>query len=323
MKTLATSLLQELLSQQRKSVNHYFDTLDLTKVESIFEACFQCTGLIVLTGVGKSGIIAEKIAMTLLSTGTRALFLPPTNLLHGDIGMIGSEDLVMMLSKSGDSKELIELLPHLRRKGARVISVVSDEGSRLERGADLSVLLPVEKELCPYDVAPTTSTAAQLLFGDLLGVALMKEKGFTLENYAQNHPSGALGRKVTLTVAELMKKGKELPLCKAEDRLFDGIVELSAKQCGCLIAVTKEGALDGVFTDGDLRRALQEEGPSAMEKTIGEWMTRSPIVVKPESLALEALHTMQGKRFVTVAPVVEKGCVIGLIRMHDIIHEGK
>lgn len=322
MESLTTSLLQDLFDEQRSYVNHFFETLRLEEVERVFAACLACKGLIVLTGVGKSGIIAEKIAMTLISTGTRALYLPATNLLHGDIGAVSSEDLVMMLSKSGDSQELIDLLPHLRRRGAQVIGVVSNEGSRLARGADLSVVLPVEKELCPYDLAPTTSTAVQLLFGDVLAMALMKEKGFSLEDYAGNHPSGAIGRKITLTVEELMKKGEEMPLCSGGDRLLDKIVELSDKKCGCLMALTDEGGLEGIFTDGDLRRALQSYGPGAMDMPIRELMTPSPITVAPEILAHEALARMQEKRYVMVAPVVNNGQVVGLIRMHDIIHEG-
>jgi arabinose-5-phosphate isomerase len=319
---MQTEQLQDLYDQQRQYVNHFFDHLDLSKVEQILTLCLECKGLLIWTGVGKSGIIAEKIAMTLISTGTRALYLPTLNFLHGDIGGVREEDIVMLLSKSGQTQELLELIPHLRRKGCKIVAVVSEVDGALAKAADHCVLLPVEKELCPFDLAPTTSTAIQLLFGDLLAMALMRQKNFSLEDYAGNHPSGAIGRKITLTVRDLMKTGGDLPICRKGDRLVDVIVELSDKKCGCLLVVDGAMGLEGIFTDGDLRRALQVSGAQTLDKTMEELMSSHPICVHPDLLAIDALRTMQAKRYVTMTPVVENKRLVGLLRMHDIIHQG-
>lgn len=318
---LATSLIQSLFSQQKQYIDSFFKYLDLDEVEKVLALCMQCKGLIVLTGVGKSGIIAEKIAMTLISTGSRALYLPAFNFLHGDIGAVGRDDVVLMLSKSGQTKELVELVPQLKKRGSLVIAAISDGESPLSRLADSKVVLPVEKELCPFDLAPTISTAVQLLFGDLLSIALMKEKGFSIEEFAGNHPSGAIGQKVECFVGDLMKSGEDLPICRGEDRLVDVIVELSNKRCGCLLVLSEEERLLGIFTDGDLRRALQLEGALVLEKTMQELMSKDPIVMNPKELAHSAMQKMQEKKYVMMAPVVEEDRVVGLIRMHDIIHK--
>lgn len=317
-----TTVLQSLVEQQRQFVNSFFDQIDLQQIEQVVHACMECKGLIVLTGVGKSGIIAEKIAMTLTSTGSRALYLPAANFLHGDIGGMTKDDLVFMLSKSGETRESLELIPHIRRKGSKIITIISELHSSLAKKGDLAIYLPVEKELCSYDLAPTTSTSVQLLFGDLIAMALMREKGFTLEQFAENHPAGAIGKKITLFASDLMKTGGELPLCSPDDKLVDMIVELSNKRCGCLLVISPDQTLLGIFTDGDLRRALQIHGPAVLERKMGELMTKSTIFVEPDDLAYQALKKMQSVRFVTVAPVLENQKVVGLIRMHDIVHKG-
>lgn len=317
-----TTLLQSLIEQQRQFVNYFFDQIDLQQIEQVIEACLGCKGLIVLTGVGKSGIIAEKIAMTLTSTGSRAIYLPAANFLHGDIGAVTKDDLLLMLSKSGETRELLELIPHIRRKGTKIVTAISDPSSLLAKKGDLTIYLPLEKELCSYDLAPTTSTSVQLLFGDLLAMALMRDKGFTLEQFAENHPAGSIGKKITLSVSDLMKKGEDLPTCGPDAKLVDVIVELSNKRCGCLLIISPDHTLMGIFTDGDLRRALQKHGAMVLERKMGELMTKSTIFVQPDDLAYQALKTMQSVRLVTVAPVIENQKVVGLIRMHDIVHKG-
>lgn len=322
MQRAATLGLQELLQQQRQYVNHFFEHLHLPRVEEVLEACLQCRGFLVLTGVGKSGIIAEKIAMTLISLGTRALFLPSINFLHGDIGALSPEDIVLMLSKSGETRELLELVPYIRARGTKIISLVSEGESRLAKASDLFVELPVEKELCPFDLAPTTSTTVQLLFGDLLAIALMQEKKFGLEAYASNHPAGAIGKRITLRVEELMKKGNELPLCHLEDRLIDLLVELTNKRLGCLLVVGHDEQLKGIFTDGDLRRALQQSGGEVLNQKMKDLMHTNPIQVAPQDLLYDAVKKMQGARYVMMAPVTDQGRVVGLIHMHDIVQAG-
>ncbi len=315
-------MLKNIFEEQRLYLNHFFDEMNSAQAQAFFEACLQCSGLIVFTGVGKSGLIAEKIAMTLISTGTKALYLPPTNFLHGDLGIITDKDLLVLISKSGETEELLTLLPFARRRQVRLLSIVSNPNSRLARECDVTIHLPVKKELCPFDLAPTTSTAVQLLFGDALAVALMKAKSFSLNEYALNHPSGTIGKKITLTVGDLMFKGDQIPFCRPEDRLIDTLVELSNKKCGCLVIADPELRLLGVFTDGDLRRALQKHGPQILESPMDALMTCTPITVSKDTLAWEARKIMQGDRWVLVTPVVDEQKVVGIIRMHDIVQAG-
>jgi arabinose-5-phosphate isomerase len=317
-------MLREIFQEQRRLLDHYFAHLDAPAAEAFLRACLKCQGLLVFTGVGKSGIIAEKIAMTLVSTGTKALYLPPVNFLHGDIGILTENDLLIFLSKSGETEELLNLVPHARRRRTPILSLVSNPRSRLAQASDLFVCLPVEKELCPFGLAPTTSTTAQLLFGDALAVGLMAEKKITAEDFARSHPRGALGKKLTLTVKDLMLKGDQVPFCHPGERLIDVLVELSNKKCGCLLVVDRKKHLLGVFTDGDLRRALQSQGSSALTHPVETLMTVAGLTTTQDTMAWDAMKLMQHdpNRWVMVLPVVEEGCVVGILRMHDIINVG-
>lgn len=314
-------MLGSLFTDQRRYINTFFDALDLVQADLVLQKMLDCKGSLILTGVGKSGHIAEKIAATLVSTGTRARFLSSGHALHGDIGFISKDDLLIAFSKSGESKELLDLFPYAQKKGAGTIAIVSQVDSRLARLAELSIVLPVEKELCPYNLVPTTSTAVQLLFGDCLAVALMKAREFSLDDLALNHPAGFLGRKITLKVADLMLKGEKLPLSTENRRLLDVLHELSAKQCGCLVVVDDALHLRGIFTDGDLRRALEKKGRSAFDEPVGSFMTRFPRVISPGDLVCEAMKKMEEnvKSPITVLPVIQENQVVGLIRMHDIL----
>jgi len=235
------------------------------------------------------------------------------------MGMLRDDDLVFFLSKSGESGELLALVPHLQN---HLVVATSNPNSRLANAADHVVTLPIEKELCPYDLAPTISTSVQLLFGDLLAMAIMREKKISLTSYANNHPSGTIGKKATLLVEDLMKKGGDIPLCSPDDTLMDVIVELSNKKCGCLVIVSKEKHLLGIFTDGDLRRSLSQEGAKVLEKKMEHLMTPHPITASPKDLVYQTMKRMQEDRLIMMAPVVEEEQVVGLIHIHDIIHEG-
>ena len=287
------NMLPELLKEQRQNIDHYFDQLDLNQVNAAVRECLNTKGLIIFTGVGKSGIIAEKIAMTMISTGTKALYLPPTNFLHGDIGILSENDLFVLMSRSGETEELLNLVPFARKRGTRLLGVVSNPHSRLAKQCDLFVNLPFIKELCPFDLAPTTSTSIQLLFGDMLAIALMRAKGFELSSYALNHPSGAIGKKISVTVEELMLKDEQVPLAKPEDRLIDVLVELSNKKRGALLIVDQHKTFLGIFTDGDLRRALQNQGSDVLEKQLQDLMTKTALTVNKDALAWDALKIMQ------------------------------
>jgi arabinose-5-phosphate isomerase len=317
-------VLREIFKDQRKHLEYFFDHLDEEQAESVFNLCANIKGFLVLTGVGKSGLVAEKIAMTLVSTGTKALYLPSINFLHGDIGIVSSDDCVILLSKSGETEELLHLVPFIRKKGAKLVALVSNSQSRLAQQADVALSLPVEKELCPFDLAPTISTEVQLLFGDVLTMALMKHKGFTLDSYGENHPSGTIGKKATIKVSQIMIHGQSLPLCLPSQKLQEVLPEFSSKRLGCILIVDEQNKFQGIYTDGDLRRSLLALGSEVMRKTIGELMTRSPISTQREVLAWDALKLMQKdpQRWIMVLPVIEGEQVVGLVRMHDIIHTG-
>lgn len=317
-------MLKDLFNDQFRHLTHYFEKIDQARASEMVDVCAETKGILVFTGVGKSGIIAEKIAMTLISTGTKALYLPAMNFLHGDIGIVSENDCVIMISKSGETEELVNLLPYLQKRGAKTIAWVSNLQSRLGVQADLSILLPVEKELCPFDLAPTISTEVQLLFGDVFTIAIMKKKGFTLGSYGENHPSGTIGKKATIAVKDLMVPLEKLPICHPSKTLQEVLPEFSGKRLGCVIVSDEKKAFQGIFTDGDLRRALQSHGPSVMEKKLSDLMTRTAITTHTHEMAWDALKMMQKdpKRWIMMLPVLNGAQIVGLIRMHDIIHAG-
>lgn len=312
-------MLTELFSDLRAYLNSFFQEVSLESAETILQKLISCQGMIFLTGVGKSGHIAQKIAATLISTGTKAMYLCPNRAVHGDLGLISAKDTVLFLSKSGETEELLYLLLAIQERNATTIAIVSQIESQLAKKAHFSIYLPVQKEICPYNLAPTTSTIIQLIFGDCLAVALMKKREFSLHHFASNHPGGLIGRKIGFKVSDLMLKNEKIPLCKPTDTLIDTLHELSAKKCGCLL-VENEGKLCGIFTDGDLRRTIETHGKDGLTTEIGKLMTTAPRSISPHSLAFEALDQMEAnERPVTVLPVVENGKLLGLIRMHDIL----
>jgi len=317
--------LKNLFDKERSYLNDFFDSIDLEAVDQVLEILINCKGLIVLTGVGKSGLIAKKIAVTMTSTGTRAIFLSPTNALHGDLGILKSDDVFVILSKSGETDELLNLIPFVRNRGVKIIGIASRPMSRLAKAADVALSLPEEKELCPYDMAPTTSTTIQLIVGDILAISMMQRKNISIGEFAESHPAGRLGKRTILKVSDLMLTGKAIPVCGPENKLVDTLVELSNKQCGCVVVLDGAGLLLGIFTDGDLRRALQEKGSLALETKIADVMVRSPRTIAPEKLAWDAMKAMESdqKHPITVLPVITKErTLVGLIKMHDIVQSG-
>jgi arabinose-5-phosphate isomerase len=316
--------IKSFFEEQRKYLNYFFDHLEIAKAEEILSAFLKCEGSLIFTGVGKSGIIAQKLSATFLSIGIKAFFLPPIDALHGDLGVLSEKDLLILLSKSGETEELLKMLPYVRKKKARVVSFVSNPKSKLAKDSDISITLPLLRELCPFNLAPTTSTTLQLLFGDVLAIAMMRKKNFTLDDFALNHPSGMIGKKITLLVKDLMLQGEAMPLCSPEDLLMDVLCVLSEKRCGTLLVVDEKKRLKGIFTDGDLRRSLHAQGGDVLQKKMRQIMTDSARSTSQDRLAVEAMKQMEEdpNRLITVLPVLQDGTVVGILRMHDILQAG-
>ena len=318
-------MLKDILNKQFECTQHYFNSLNIPDAEKFVELLLNCEGMIFFSGVGKSGLVAKKIAFTMVSTGNRDFYLSTTDAVHGDLGMLSSKDVFVVLSKSGESDELIHLLPAIRNKGATILGIICNPSSRLAAGCDYSINLPCDRELCPFDMAPTTSTTAQLMFGDLLTIALMVRKKFGLNEYALNHPSGRIGKRITLKVKNLMLTGSHIPICGPEEDLMSVLEELSDKRCGCVLIVDEHKHLLGIFMDGDLRRALQKYGKEILNAPIKNLMTLNPMWVGSDTFAWDALKLMEANpnHRITVLPVLGEGDeVVGLLHLHDIIQSG-
>ena len=285
-------------------------------VEELCTNIFNCKGKIFITGVGKSGHIANKIAATLSSTGTPSFFIHPAEALHGDLGMIEKKDAILAISKSGESKEICELIPAIKLKKINLYSITENIDSTIAQASKTHILVKVKREACPNDLAPTSSTTVTLALGDAIAVALLKAKGFTSEDFAKSHPGGKLGKKLTLRVKDLMVPIKKAAVLKDTDSLKDLIFEVSAKKQG--IALVKKGAkIIGVFTDGDLRRQLKKN--IQIEKVrLNTVIAKKFQTIKSDALVVEAAETMKKFKVYTLV-VEEKNNIVGILSMHDIL----
>ena len=319
------SEVQGFLRLESDAIAQTASRLDGDQIERVVRLLAACKGKIVILGVGKSGIIAQKIAATITSTGTGALYLHPSDALHGGIGIINSEDVVMILSNSGETDEIIEMLPYLKRRQVPIIALVGNLKSTLARRADVVIDGSVDQEACPLNLAPTTSTTVALALGDALAMTLMQVKGLTPDDFAVNHPAGQLGKRLTLTVADLMHSGADNPTIALGALWVDAVKGISAGGLGAVSVVDDAGRLAGIITDGDLRRAIQKSDPAALANLRSdELMTRNPSVASPELLAYDALQLMEDRPSqISVLPVVDDDRVcVGLIRLHDIVRSG-
>ncbi len=278
-------------------------------------------GKVIITGVGKSGLIGKKIVATLNSTGTPSIFLHPVEALHGDLGMISNKDVVIAISNSGETRELNDLIPLLKGFGAKVIAFTGKKESTLAKLSDLVIDVGVEKEACSLGLAPTASTTAALAMGDALSVVLTEVNGFSREDFFRYHPGGSLGERLSVEVKEVMITGDSLPLVKPETDISKALDIMSEKDLGTLLVVDEKNRLLGIVTDGDLRRALMKYG-SLLDKEISEIMTHNPLVIKPTDLAVDALNLME-ERLITALPIVDKERhVLGIIHLHDLLGRG-
>ena len=288
------------------------------------ELILACPGRTVITGMGKSGIIGRKMAATLASTGTPSFYLHPAEGIHGDLGMVTADDVVIALSNSGETGEILHILPSLRRIGAKVIAMVGNPNSSLGKNADVVLDVGVSKEACPLGLAPTSSTTAALAFGDALAVALLSKRKFTADQFAVFHPGGSLGRKLLMTVADVMHSGDDNPLVKGDMKVQDALFVITDKGLGAVSVVDDDNKMIGVLTDGDIRRGLSQ-GFSFLTRPVTELMTKSPKTITQDKLAAEALHLMESNkpRPITVLPVIDaERHVIGLLHMTDLVRQG-
>jgi arabinose-5-phosphate isomerase len=288
------------------------------------EACrliLGCDGRVVVTGMGKSGHIANKIAATFASTGTPAFFVHPAEASHGDIGMITKRDVVVALSNSGETEELVRILPVIKRIDTPLIALTGRAGSTLGRAASVVLDVSVAEEACPLNLAPTASTTASLGMGDALAVAVLEARGFTEQDFAMSHPGGNLGRRLLLHVEDVMRTGASLPLCSPESSLKEGLLEMSRKGLGMTTVTDPAQRLLGVFTDGDLRRVL-DRTLDLNAVRMREVMTANPKAVQPRMLAAEAVHLMETHRITALPVVDERGVLVGALNVHDLFRAG-
>jgi arabinose-5-phosphate isomerase len=284
------------------------------------EACmliYHTRGRVVVTGMGKSGHVGKKIAATLASTGTPAFFVHPAEAVHGDLGMITPEDVVLALSHSGESDEVLSMLPSLKRKGVAIIAVTGRLSSTLAQQATVHINAAIDKEACPMNLAPTASTTAVMALGDALAVALLEKRGFKSEDFALSHPAGALGRRLLVRVGDVMRKGEALPTVTDQTLIRDALLEISRKGMGMTAVLNLAGDIIGVFTDGDLRRALDSE-IDIHTSTVNEVMTAHPHCIDADRLAVEAVQLMESVR-ITGIFVTQDNALVGALNMHDLL----
>lgn len=317
--------IQQMLRIESDAIAQTATRLDPAQVERVVDLLATCKGKVMILGVGKSGIIGQKIAATMTSAGTAALYLHPSDALHGGLGIVQPDDVVIVLSNSGETDEIVAMLPYLKNRGVPIVAIVGNLNSTLASRADALLDASVDKEACPLNLAPTTSTTVALAIGDALAMTVMKVKGMTSDDFAVNHPAGRLGKRLTLRVADLMHRDGENPTIATGSSWVEVVRAISKGGLGAVCVVDVAGRLAGIITDGDLRRAIEQTSHDSLAKLTGDdFMTRKPVVATPDLLAFDALRLMEDRPSqISVLPVVDKdGACVGLIRVHDIVRSG-
>ena len=320
-----TSQFSELMAHEAAAIGCAAERLQSAPLECALTLLAGCEGKVIITGIGKSGFIARKIAATMTSTGTRAVFLHPSDALHGDIGIVHASDVVVLLSNSGETDEILGMLPYLKNRGVPLIAIVGNVNSTVARNADAVLDASVDKETCPFNLAPTASTTVALAIGDALALTVMQIKGLTPEDFALNHPAGRLGKRLTLKVADLMRRGDDNPTVLPSASWVEVVSAITRGGLGAVNVVTDAGMLAGIITDGDLRRAVQKIDPTEFRALSAEGlMTRNPITTTPDALAYAALQLMENRPSqISVLPVVDADRrSVGLLRLHDLVRSG-
>jgi arabinose-5-phosphate isomerase len=315
----------ELLRHEAAAIKSTAERLQPEQIKRAIELLTGCVGKVVLTGIGKSGFIARKIAATLTSTGTRAVFLHASDALHGDLGILDKSDVVLLVSNSGETDEVIAMLPYLKHRNVPLISIVGNLASTLASNSDVVLDASVDKETCPFNLAPTASTTVALAIGDALALTVMQVKGLTLEDFALNHPAGRLGKRLSLRVSDLMHSGDRNPIVSPATSWLEVVSSITRGGLGAVNVVSDGLVLAGIITDGDLRRVIQKSNPADLMNLSAEsFMTKNPVTVLSNELAYTALQLMENRRSqISVLPVIDAGqrCV-GLLRLHDLVRSG-
>ena len=308
-----------VLDIESAAIKNLKGTLNKSFVEAC-EACGNCKGKIIVMGLGKSGHIADKIAATFASTGTPAFFIHPSEAIHGDLGMIDKEDVVLILSNSGETEEIVSLIPMIKRMGITIIALTGNKKSKLSNEASVHVYVEVKEEACPMNLAPTASTTAALAMGDAIAVALLEKKGFTKEDFAKSHPGGSLGKKLLLSLGDIMHKDDEIPIVYETDKLASGLIEMSEKALGMTAVLNDNNELVGIFTDGDLRRTLENK-IDIQSTYMKEVMKKDPYIMNEDTLAYNAVATLQEMKITSLLIVKDKR-LIGALNIHDLFRAG-
>lgn len=319
------SQVVDLLRAESDAIAKAASRLAPKDVDGAMQILAGCEGKIVVLGVGKSGIIGQKIAATMTSSGTAAVYLHPSDALHGGLGIVGPGDVVLMLSNSGETDELLQLLPYVKRRNVPIVAILGRKQSSIAQQSDAVIDASVDHEACPLNLAPTASTTVALAIGDALAMTLMKAKGLTEDDFASNHPAGQLGKRLTLRVADLMHGDARNPAIAKETTWIETVAAITRYGLGAVNVLDSDGRLAGIVTDGDLRRSLQQINPADLSNIKCEdLMTRNPVVTTPEMLAFDALRLMEDRASqISVLPVVDGDRIcVGLIRLHDIVRSG-
>ena len=315
------SIREELL-KEASAITTMAEELDKAEVEKAFTYLIDCKGKVVVTGIGKAGIIARKISATLASTGTSSIFLHAAEGIHGDLGMLNAQDVVMAVSNSGSTSEILAIIPFIKFIGIPLISLTGNPDSQLAKASDAVLCTRVDSDLEPLGMVPTSSTTVALALGDALAIALLKDRNFSLNDFARFHPGGAIGKRLLLKVKDLMHSGDALPRVREDTLMRDAILEMTGKKLGCTVVENDNGDMTGIITDGDLRRQLQHKGDELLRHKAVECMTSSPKHSFADVLAVSALALME-QHSITMLPVQDElGKAIGILHMHDLIRAG-
>ena len=314
-------IAKKVLRTEAEAVHGLIEKLD-RNFEKAVEIIYNSRGRVVVTGMGKSGLVGKKIAATLASTGTPAFFLHPAEASHGDLGMVTERDIVIAISNSGETEELVGLIPFLKRFNLTLISMTGNQNSTLARASNISLDISVKEEACPLGIVPTASTTATLALGDALAVALLIKRGLNEEDFAFFHPGGIIGKKLFIKVKDLMHTGETLPVVLPHTPMIKAVVEISSKRLGVTIVTDSENRIAGIITDGDLRRGIEKWGKTFFDMKAGEVMSKNPKIIPEDELAAKALSIMETYSITSLVVPDDEGRAKGIIHLHDILKQG-